>query len=173
MREQLNLYAARRALGILNVPTMQKVVNELLNEGIFDKSFLEVVYPERDVSQIVFPAFDQALAALGVTIPGELPAKLIIIKYHLACVCKGEVTPFRALFDLMDEVGPEDWDELYFSGDLPGKSIGLAPLIQLYWDYRSTCKRAMKSPEKLKLIKKAKEDFERLFVVEAKKWLDS
>jgi hypothetical protein len=168
-KEVLELQAARYSFGHLTTSQMQKLIEGLLSQGIYADEFLDVVEPEAATREVVGPAFEKALIALGITVPSYEEAVWNILRRHISQIADGQTDALDGLKALIDEVY---WSYDFHSkaNQYLGDSHGIERLIGLYWEYDEFTPTGI-DPEHHNHERRIIFAIEREVVAEAKKWV--
>lgn len=133
-KEKLTFQAAQYAFGTFNTQEMQQLVNDLIDEGIFEDVFLDVIWPEMDTRERVGEAFERAMQCIGIDIPDYEKAVWNILHYHILRIAKEEVDPIDGVAMLWNDV-----DSNYFfqrSEKWFGDSHDVGYFYGIYSDYQ-------------------------------------
>lgn len=146
-KRELEYYAALMRFDGLNaeiVKAIQKIIDALMNEGVFYDEFLEIVHPTSNLTEDFMPAFEAALKSLNCNIPKDHEQALwLVLKHHISHIVSGAVDPLdevKQIIDVYDVYGHylSHTKSKEVAGDSHGNqwdSYGIEHLIGLYWAY--------------------------------------
>lgn len=134
MMEPFEYLAAKLSLGKLDAFEIQKVVDELLNEGRYDDEFINIIDSMPPRMDEVMPSFLRLLDRLGVKVPAIDKAVWLLIDHYTARIADGIIDPIEGLKRLIADIY---WDYDFHSRtrEFLGDSHGIENLIGLYWGY--------------------------------------
>jgi hypothetical protein len=107
----LEIAAARLALGRLTSEEALAASSEALDRGVYSESLGLLAYEEPVWSQ-VGPLFERALTELRIAIPSRQAASLIIAREYARRIVAGEVSPYEGARRIWWEVANEPGADL-------------------------------------------------------------
>jgi hypothetical protein len=132
MSRELRRLAALEGLGSLDADTMRTAVDRLMDEGFYADTCLDALSSKPARRDEVLPAFRDALAHAGLTVPRPDDAIWVLIDHHVRRIAEPDGDPWLGLKDLIREVY---WDEHFNMNSTQevGGSHGVQELIGWYW----------------------------------------
>jgi hypothetical protein len=170
-KELLTYEAARYAYGTMNTREMQQLVNKLIDEGIFEDVFLDVIWPEVDTRERVGAAFVRAMRCIGVNIPDYEKAVWDILRYHNLRIARAEVDPLEGTISMINGTYWH-YDFHAKTKKYLGDSHGIEKFIGIYWGYDDLLAEPETISYKGKYGDEAIEELKTLALSESRKWLE-
>jgi hypothetical protein len=130
----LRLGAARYVLHVLPSDEIPGLADDALNAGVYTEA-LGRLYDMRFPSMWdAGPLFESALNELGIGVPNQDEAVLILLRHYIRSIIEGVLAPSEGLGRIMKDV--------YYPGNLHEKSAermvdshGIHQLVGVYWSY--------------------------------------
>lgn len=137
-KSELEYYAALMQFDGLNaehVQAIQRIIDSLMNEGVFYDEFLEIVHPTSNLTEDFMPAFKESLKNLNCHIPEDREQALwLILKRYISHIVNGEIDPLEGVKQIIEDVyWSYDFDSK--TKEFVGDSHSIEHLIGLYWGY--------------------------------------
>ena len=130
----IQLFALRFRLGLLDTESLVRAADTLLEEGHSEPAVIQLSILESPIMAEAAPLFEQVCAQLGVFVPTEDQAINALLRFYVESIASSAIAPIEGLSAIMQEI--------YFPHfahepckEYVGDSRGMEHLIGAYWSY--------------------------------------
>ena len=129
----LELAAARHAIGVLPSSDMVRIANAVLERGCYSPVMGELATLRNPVMADAAPLFEQALEELGVQAPSRDTAVWVLLRHHIGQIAAGCISPREGLGRVVEVY---EQAHLYSeTREYVGDSHGLERLLGCFYGY--------------------------------------